>query len=123
MEFYDDQIVSYGSVSLRKAWCILCKSNSIVDLDNQILLCCGLEYIPSKTMKRLMGSANERKRKFLKKDSKKKEILESQDYKCIYCELPFGSVVIRYGKAIWLRICWDHFIPLAFGDDNSEANL
>jgi 5-methylcytosine-specific restriction endonuclease McrA len=51
------------------------------------------------------------------------EILARQNHRCLYCEGQFGDVVVRDGRAIVLRVVWDHFAPFSTYGDNSDGNF
>jgi hypothetical protein len=41
------------------------------------------------------------------------DILEKQDCRCAYCNIPLNEVQIE----------WDHFLPYAYSKDNSRSNI
>ena len=49
-------------------------------------------------------------------------ILERQDNRCLYCQMPFGSEVIRKYSYVYLRLQWDHFVPHAYLGRRAEDN-
>jgi hypothetical protein len=52
----------------------------------------------------------------------REEVLARQRSRCLYCDLPFGSVVMRRGEPVTLRINWDHFVPYAYAAGNPGDN-
>jgi hypothetical protein len=43
-----------------------------------------------------------------------RKILEQQGGRCLYCDCEFGSTIYRKGKAITVRLNWDHVVPFAY---------
>lgn len=46
-----------------------------------------------------------------------------QENRCLYCERTLGSHVKYRGKAVRLRMHFDHFFPLSYSRDNSNENF
>src|SRR2546421_4336947 len=114
-----DYIGLYGRVRLTKAWCEDCQGHFIVQ--DGALACCGrsVEANPEKYKRE---SQPEQKRKAPPEKEKKRQ-LEAQDYKCFYCQRTFESTVYRKGKAVKLKVNYDHMIPYALTQDNSAINF
>ncbi len=57
-----------------------------------------------------------------KRPSKRRqsEMLELQKNKCLYCLMPFGSVVTRGGLRTILAVRWDHRIPFSISGSCSD---
>jgi 5-methylcytosine-specific restriction endonuclease McrA len=96
-----------------------CQDYSFV-IDGQ-LACCGtpVAVLPEK-YKRESEPEQHRKTPPLKERQRQ---LEQQDYRCFYCERAFDSHAIRKSKLIRLHVVWDHMIPFAYGQDNSNRNF
>jgi 5-methylcytosine-specific restriction endonuclease McrA len=112
----------YGNVALTRGFCSDCRSYAFVI--GGLLACCDTEY-DGKVKGHKQMSAARKKRKSLSK-YEMQNILESQDYKCIYCDFSFGAVVWRakpIGKAIILRVTFDHFVPFNFSLNNKATNF
>jgi 5-methylcytosine-specific restriction endonuclease McrA len=84
-------------------------------------VCCGSECNeqPTEEFRITEGDA---KRKYLSTINRKL-ILKSQDYRCIYCEKAFGSIVERKGEKIILQVAFDHAIPFAYSRSSREESF
>src|SRR5579883_3195977 len=109
-----DYIGLYGNVGIPKAWCEECQANSFV-IDGE-LVCCGtpIELLPERYQRECEP---EQRRRTLSPKDKERQLIE-QDYKCFYCERTFGSTVFRRGRAIKLKIHYDHMIPYSLCQNN-----
>ncbi len=52
----------------------------------------------------------------------RRDVLEAQRNRCLYCENTFGSIIRRGHKTISLRLNWDHFVPYSYGLTNGGDN-
>lgn len=53
----------------------------------------------------------------------RREVLRNQEYKCGYCDLPFGSVVAKWGNLSLLTVVhWDHVVPYSYARSNPDDN-
>lgn len=52
------------------------------------------------------------------KKSLRDAITTKQGGRCLYCELPIGTVVERRGNLVTLQPHWDHFVPYAYSRAN-----
>ena len=113
------QISMYGNTCIEKAYCSSCKKYAFV-LDGE-LQCCDtpVETVPT-TLKR--ESEPWFKRIHLA-NADKDAILSNQDYRCFYCERPIGSTLFRKGKAVRLKVEYDHVTPFVFNADNKLPNF
>jgi 5-methylcytosine-specific restriction endonuclease McrA len=50
------------------------------------------------------------------------QILEAQGYACLYCSIPFGSVIRRGRRLLVTVVHWDHVVPLAYLQANPNGN-
>ena len=84
---------------------------SITDLPN----CEPGEYEPPPWQAKVYGSGGftqaPRKRPATQTQD---EILDEQDHRCLYCGLPFGTVVVRRGIPSLLSVEWDHYVPYSY---------
>ena len=55
--------------------------------------------------------------------SKRRAQLEEQEGRCFYCEQTLSESVFRNGRAIKLKIEWDHQVPFSYTQNNSENNF
>jgi hypothetical protein len=54
-----------------------------------------------------------------------RQILAKQNDRCMYCDLPFGTEILRQGRRgrlVTLRINWDHFVPYSWCATNPNDN-
>jgi len=109
----------YGNVGIVRVYCHACRMWAFV-LDG-IKQCCDkpVDSRPERS-KRIMEPPFERK---VPSPKEKQEILQGQDYRCIYCDKTFGDVVQRRKKDLVLRIEWDHRICFAYGQNNHVSNF
>lgn len=53
------------------------------------------------------------------------EILAKQNGRCLYCDMPFGTEILRQGgrgRLVRLRLQWDHFVPYSWCETNPADN-
>lgn len=112
-------IAIYGNVPLQRAYCSECDSYAIVK--NGILQCCGnpCDITPLK-YERMSNPDAVRK---APSKSAQDKILQDQEDCCFYCGVRFGSVRHRDGKPFLIRIHWDHKLPYAYSQNNSNGNF
>lgn len=111
----------YGKIVILQAYCAHCKGYSF--LQDGFLSCCGqeLQDIPSReTLKREIEGEKRRSRIPTKI---KKQILEEQNNKCIYCGIELGESAWVRGKLRRSKIHFDHFVSWNYSQDNSKYNL
>ena len=68
------------------------------------------------------GPANGTDRRRQPRVAERARIVAQQGNRCLYCELPIGTIVERRGKDVVLRLNWDHFIPYAYVARNPRDN-
>lgn len=109
----------YGNVAIQRAYCYACGGTAFV-IDGY-LQCCGRwwKHEPDR-IKREVEPEYKRRGPGLKEQ---RQILEAQDYRCIYCECAFHSIRFRRNRPIRLRIEWDHDIPFAYSQNNHTSNF
>lgn len=113
------EMAVFGNIKLARIWCDDCKINSLVvkgfkqccdKPENSILENFKIECQP------------EDHRRYISKKVKE-DILIKQNHRCFYCEKSFGGFVYKNGKAIHLKIAWDHFCPFDYCRDNNPTNF
>ena len=114
----------YGNIGLERGYCKNCKSTCII-LDGRKLCCNGrVEHreIMSLPIQR-MSIPSEGKRHLCK--SVRDKIIMEQNYKCIYCDMPFGSIYVRGDNPHPHKttIHFDHFIPFIYSSNNHVDNF
>jgi hypothetical protein len=110
----------YGNVAIQKGECPECLTTAFI-LEGRYA-CCGRRYggdTPDRYKREV--SAWDRRKKPKKEDQDK--VLSIQDNRCIYCGVEFGKHVIRNGRAICLKINWDHFVPYSYSQNNYSHNF
>lgn len=118
--YKDRHVAIYGTTKIERAFCQHCKRYALI-MDGLIHCCNRLVGKTLSQLKQHRMCVAEKRRKSLGR-KRKKEILEKQDYRCLYCQLRFGSLVYRKSKPIKLKINWDHKIPWVYSQDNQAAN-
>lgn len=112
-------VALYGKVALVRARCKACRAMAIV-IDGRFQCCEAVADVAPNRVKRMSQVPGVKKRPTRAQQA---EILTSQDYRCFYCGLSFGSTQIRKGKAVRLSLNWDHVVPFSFSMSNSEGNM
>lgn len=53
------------------------------------------------------------------------QMLEAQDNRCFYCDIPFGTSYKhpRLNKYVKTTVCCDHLVPFAYTQNNNEMNF
>lgn len=115
----------YGTTKMLRGYCPVCKAMALIVGDEY--QCCDTK-IPrdfnglDKSPKRMVEAEQVRRR-----PSKQaiRTMLEKQENKCAYCEIAFGTPFIhpRTGKLRLTKVCYDHFIPYAYSQDNRDINF
>ncbi len=112
----------YGNVKLDRVYCEDCKAYSFI-LDGEKACCEDMVDDQDGKPYKVMSAPTPKRN--TPTQYEKKDILESQEGRCFYCDLEFGSVVWdnRKKKARTLKINWDHFTPFAYGFNNKATNF
>jgi len=53
----------------------------------------------------------------------KTRILRSQHWRCLYCDIGLFVPIYRNGKQVRRSICFDHFVPWSYSQDNRVSNI
>lgn len=110
----------YGNLGLIRTWCGDCQCFALVI--NWEKQCCYNRIDDSQAAYMQRMSSPEQRRR-LPPVNQRKEILQAQDHRCLYCERMFGSTVTRHHRKIRLKINWDHFVPYAYSQNNAAYNF
>lgn len=106
----------YGSTVMKKRYCPDCKSVAFVI--KGLMACCDRkENSKVEGFEVICGS----KRKRCPKEIQKR-LLQEQDGKCFYCDLPYGTPYLRNEKLHLVRVAYDHFVPYSYSQANSTEN-
>jgi hypothetical protein len=113
-------VAIYGNVSLERLYCRGCRTTSLI-VDGRFA-CCGsprqsdilLEdfYVECAPLQQRKGPPVDVRR----------QILERQGGKCLYCEQALGSWRRRNGAPVQLKTHWDHRVPHSFRADRRPGN-
>jgi hypothetical protein len=114
----------YGSVCIPRAYCK--EGGDTVFIVNNEYSCCGSKYVDTAKKEKLIRivQSDHIKRKI--KDSLRKEILEHQKNKCVYCDCDLTvSHIYRADKCKYIKMSvhFDHFEPWAYGGNNHKSNM
>lgn len=52
-----------------------------------------------------------------------RQLLEDQEFKCLYCLRPFGTQIIKNGNPYVLRPVFDHILPFNYCFNNDFSNF
>jgi len=113
----------YGSVAILKGYCKNCKETSfIINGEYQCCLEPVVKNIEKEITKRECIGENDRS---IIPKKIKDEILEQQNFKCIYCEhnLLKPRWDAKRSKYFKHRIHFDHFVSWSYSRDNHKTNL
>lgn len=116
-------IAMYGSTRMERGYCAKCKQYAIVI--KNVLQCCDAEFVAdglAKKAKRMIEAYQKRQRPSRTAIQK---MLQAQDNKCFYCEIPFGTAYMHPQQKIIrvLKVCCDHVIPYKLTQDNRDINF
>jgi 5-methylcytosine-specific restriction endonuclease McrA len=116
----------YGSVAIVRAYCSSCRTHAFV-IDGLVQCCDSPVDASPKTVKRMAAAEGVRRGPSA---SFRREQLERQEHRCIYCEcdLSAGSTVARVAKSgrlrrVRLRVEWDHLVPFSYCHANPDENF
>ena len=109
----------YGNTRIERAFCQDCQGFAFVK--DKELACCG-SPAPERTQKTKRMVEAEDKRKTPPRGYQVAQ-LEYQGNKCFYCGLHLGGYTFRNGRAIKLRIHWDHLVPYSYSQNNKPVNF
>jgi hypothetical protein len=117
-------IALYGSRKIQREYCKECRSWAFV-IENKIQ-CCDAVFNEAENKKfqvKRMTTLNKGRKRPSKE--KIKQMLDIQNNRCIYCEIPFGTAFIhpRLDKLRFTCVCLDHFIPYSYLKDNKLDNF
>lgn len=109
----------YGNVVIPREYCPSCRQWALV-IQGRLACCSDTTDLGSRRMKRMSEAADVRRQPT---EEEKRQILEAQENRCLYCQRLFGSAVIRKVKLLWLKVTWDHLVPFSYGQNNNGYNF
>ena len=109
----------FGNIAIPRQYCGECKSMALVV--DSALQCCNqpVVVVGEKWKRESLRVAGRR----LPSARKRREQIEAQGDRCLYCDRRFDTWVTRKAQVIRLRVCWDHVLPFAYGRDNRDINF
>ena len=111
----------YGSICMEKGYCPQCKGYAFIIDGN--LSCCDTPYNPDSTHYKLERTAEGEKKRGRISQKIREELLESQDYRCYYCDAGLYGYYTRKGRMYKIRIECDHVDPWIVTRCNHKHNL
>ena len=109
----------YGNVAIPREYCPSCRQWALV-IEGRLACCNNPTDLGSRRTKRMSEAPDVRRQPT---EEEKREILETQENRCLYCQKAFGSAVIRKEKLVWLRVTWDHLVPFCYSQNNYRYNF
>lgn len=109
----------YGNVAICRQWCTACDGWALI-IDGEFS-CCDKPTVETPTRYRRESEPVQRRSRPPRRQAKAQ--LDEQGDRCFYCDLQFGAFVSRDGKDVRLTVCWDHFVPWAYNQDNRMRNF
>jgi len=109
----------YGNIALPREYCPSCRQWALV-IDGRLACCNNSTELGARRTKRMSEAADVRRQPT---EEEKREILLTQENRCLYCQQPFGSAVIRKEKLVWLKATWDHLVPFSYSQNNYRYNF
>lgn len=109
----------YGNVAIGRGYCTDCETTAFIQ-DGK-LACCGKEY--TKVPKKFHREAGAPQRRKLPPKAARERILEEQENCCFYCGVEFGELRWKKGRAVRIKLNWDHKLPYAYSQDNNTTNF
>jgi len=109
----------YGRIILHKAFCQQCQGFAFV-LTSQ-MACCGVRASDTAEGFRMECDSHRQRWKPGVRFGKKQ--LERQDHRCFYCRVPLIGYAFRDGRAIKLKLHWDHRVPFLYLQSNPHENF
>ncbi len=111
----------YGNVALDRTWCPSCRAMSLV-VAGRFACCDAPAELVGQRPVRMTQPPHKRKGTGPSAE-RKREILDAQGYRCIYCGQEFGSWITYNGKLMLVAPVWDHAVPFVCDRNNHDANF
>ncbi|HEY7589206.1 MAG TPA: hypothetical protein VIB49_10755 [Thermoplasmata archaeon] len=109
----------YGNVVIQREYCPHCHQHAFVS-DGKLACCGAPTAFDSHQMKRMSLAEDVRR---TPSADEKRQILEIQGGRCLYCQRLFNTPVVRKDRLIWLKVNWDHWIPYSYSQNNYPYNF
>lgn len=109
----------FGNVVIPRGFCAICRRNSFIEAGK--FVCCQSQA-PTVSDFYKRESEPQKKRRTPRKLFKD-QLLQSQNYRCFYCDKTFATAVYRKGKTVILKVQWEHLEPFSFSQNNEDENF
>lgn len=109
----------YGNVQIIRADCYACGRYALV-IDGA-LQCCGRLVETEPVEIKRMSQPEARRR--TPNAAHKKEILEAQNYRCLYCDISLDGYAVYRSQLRRVQLTWDHMAPYAYTLNNHPENF
>ena len=115
--------IKVGKITLAKWVCPVCGEENLTGYDSLVCQNRGcLQVFENAEFKRTRVIAGRERRSPISR-ARAREIAESQDGYCFWCEHEFGSYVLKQNVVRRLEIVVDHVSPWAYSLDHGTKNL
>lgn len=102
-----------------RVYCESCRRHALVVQD--VKQCCGERADENPGRIKRMSEPESRRR--LPGMADRQVILESQNFRCLYCDVAFDGYVYFRGQFKKVKLNWDHMAPYAYSMDNKHQNF
>ena len=121
-EVHEHHVAVYGGTRIPVAKCPECKVESFVE--GGLSACCSVPIDEAVSGVRRYTRGGHRGKPNYKFQ---REQLDRQNHRCFWCDRAFGDPYVRAGRGKgglkFLRVAWDHVIPIAVDGTNHEDNF
>jgi hypothetical protein len=121
-EVHEHHVAVYGGTRIPVAKCPECKIESFVE--GGLSACCSVPIDEAVSGVRRYTRGGHRGKPNYKFQ---REQLDRQNHRCFWCDRAFGDPYVRAGRGKgglkFLRVAWDHVIPIAVDGTNHEDNF
>lgn len=111
----------FGRISMIRMLCPECGNMSLV-IDGRSA-CCDVDHVAPPEEARPRRVSDGSIARHLPSEAYKRQTLDAQGGRCIYCDGEFGSYVYIGIKPKKLKINWDHFVAWSFDGNNEARNF
>jgi hypothetical protein len=109
----------YGNTGIPRGYCYKCSRHALIV--GGLLQCCDRPVETAPTKLRRMSDPEGRRR--TPKLNERNEILQSQNYRCLYCDVSLDGYVFYRGQERRVRTTWDHMVPYSHTFNNHAGNF
>ena len=109
----------YGNTGIVRGYCYKCRRYSLVV--GGLLQCCDRRVEAAPADIKRMSDPEGRRRKL--RVNERDEILQAQNYRCLYCDVSLNGYVFYRGQQRRVRETWDHMVPYDHTLNNHASNF